>query len=363
MSLAARLTIDLNAVEHNLNVARQHCKSSKIMAVVKADAYGHGLERVAANLAAADGFAVSSVEEGVQLRRVHAHHPITVLKGFSDDQELETVIQQALTPVIHYTYQLTLLNRLTRTFDARDPAHPDLWLKLNTGMNRLGFPVCELESVYQQLNKILSGASVGLMTHLASADEENGIQTDVQLRCFEEMASPYANPKSVANSAALLTQPRSYYDWVRPGLMLYGASPVQNRTASSFGLKPAMTFAATLIAIQRCQKGQAIGYNGTWVCPENMDVGIVSAGYGDGYPRHISESTPVLLHDRRTEIVGRVSMDMLAIDLRGLNAKVGDEVVLWGRGLPIDEVARCAGTISYELMCKLTARVSRRYIQ
>ncbi len=348
--------IDLSALRHNFAVVSKHAPSAGVMAVVKSMAYGHGAVQVSRALAdMADALAVARIEEGLALRDAGLTLPIVVLEGPTCAEDLEAAFTHDLELTIHDESQLPLLREY-----ADEPV--DCWLKLDTGMHRLGFPAEKARQLFEALSQMPSVASLRLMTHLACADDLSDQATMGQLQRLRDSTGGMDTEFSVANSAGILAWPASHADWVRPGLMLYGASPVIGKSAEAFGLRPVMTLKAPLIAINELQTGDAVGYGGTWQAPEAMSIGVVGIGYGDGYPRHIGEGAQVLLNGQPVPVVGRVSMDMITVDLRGAEAQVGDMVTLWGRGLPADEVAIWAGTIAYTLFCGVTARVERRYL-
>jgi alanine racemase len=351
--------IDGAALRHNYQVAKQHAVGAKAWAVVKANAYGHGLLRVAAALAdVADGFALLDLEEAIALRQAGAEQPILLLEGFFDAADLAACAEYQLTPAIHRLDQLEML-RL-----AALPRPLPIYLKLNTGMNRLGFSPAQLPAVRQALAASSAVGPLALMTHFAEADGQRGIAW--QLQQFAAMtedwtkagAFPAAPPVSLANSAAILRYPQTAHQWVRPGILLYGGSPFADQAASLYDLRPVMRLESRVLAVQQIASGECVGYGGAFIAQQPMRVGIVACGYADGYPRHAPSGTPILVDKRRTATVGRVSMDMLACDLSDLpQSGVGSQVVLWGEGLPADEVAAAAGTISYELFCALAPRV------
>ena len=346
-----RATISAAALVHNLTVAKRHAEDARVWAVIKANAYGHGLERAARALEAADGFAVLDFHEALRLRVAGVTKPILMLEGYFNPADLELLPKHALTPVIHNAEQVEMLKRTTLAGDI------DVYLKVNSGMNRLGFGLESLRPAYNGVRTHPQVRGVTLMTHFADADGPGGITA--QLDRFNELIKPFeAGQLSLANSAALLRFPQARGHWVRPGIMLYGCSPFADRSAESFGLKPAMTLSSEIIAIQNLHPGERIGYGFTYAAPGEMKVGIVACGYADGYPRHAPSGTPVLVNGKRARIVGRVSMDMIGVDISGIGeACIGTPVTLWGEGLSADEVAAAAGTLSYELLCKLTARV------
>ena len=323
------------------------------MAVVKANAYGHGLERMARALEAADALAVARVEEGIRLRRAGLKQRIVVLQGFSGAEELHELAAFDLEAVVHASYQLDELENLD------SPASLATWLKIDTGMNRLGFRLEEVAEAYQRLNR-LAGIikSINLMTHLASADDKKADFTGLQIARFKQTIATYNNESSIANSAGILGWKDALSDWVRPGIMLYGISPFPDVTALELGLKPVMSLNSRLIAVKTVKPGETVGYANSWRCEKETRLGVVAAGYGDGYPRQARPGTPVLLNNRRVPLIGRVSMDMITVDLATLpDAKPGDNVTLWGKELPAEEIAVHADTIPYTLVCGVTQRV------
>jgi alanine racemase len=355
MSRPARALVDAGALRHNLEQVRRRAPRARVMAVVKADAYGHGLVWTARILdRAVDAFGVSSMEEGIQLRAAGIAQPICLLEGFFAADELSLLAQHRLEPAIHHESQLKALAQ------AAPALKLSVWLKMDTGMHRLGFAPAAVADVLQQLRAAPAVANVRCMSHFARADVASDPGTKSQIDIFLSQIQDLGLESSLANSAGILAWPQSYLDWVRPGIMLYGASPLAGQTAAQLDLKPVMTLETALIAVHARRKGDAIGYGGDWRCPQDMPVGVAAIGYGDGYPRHAAPGTPVLVNGRRVPIVGRVSMDMITLDLRAQpQAGVGDSVVLWGPGLPIEEVASSAGTISYELLCHVTERIPR----
>ncbi len=350
MSRPIRATVSAGALTHNLRVARAHAGNAEIWAVVKANAYGHGLERAARALAAADGFAVLDFEEAARLRAAGITKPVLMLEGIFKPQDVELLARYSLTPVIHNPEQVGMLRR------ARLAAPLEVYVKVNSGMNRLGFTVDSLRAGVGTLRELGQVRSMTLLTHFADADGASGIQA--QLDWFRALTKDFTGPRSLANSAALIRFPETRANWVRPGIMLYGCSPFADRGADSLGLKPAMTLSSELIATQHLQPGEKIGYGFSYEAAAEMRIGIVACGYADGYPRHAPAGTPVLVNGRRTRIVGRVSMDMITVDITDIrDAGIGSPVTLWGEGLSADEVAARAGTLSYELLCALAPRV------
>ncbi len=342
--------IDLSALERNLHVARK-LTSARIMAVIKANAYGHGLLHTAEALQAADGFALLDVGDAIRLREAGFRQQLLLLEGVFKADDFQLLAEYDIAAVLHSPHQLVMLDAYPR----RDSL--SLWLKINSGMNRLGFAPDEVPAVMAQLKAHHAVRDVTLMTHFANADTAEGVT--VQLERFNSLAASYKVPRSLANSAALLRYPATHGDWVRPGIMLYGSSPFAETSAQDLGLRPAMTLSSEIISVRDIQPGEQVGYGGLFRADRRMRIGVVACGYADGYPRHAPTGTPVLVNGQRTQTLGRVSMDMLNVDLSGLaDAKAGSRVTLWGEGLSVDEVAQSAGTISYELLCALAARVA-----
>jgi len=350
MTRPLQALVHLSALVNNLLVARQAAPHSKILAVIKANAYGHGLLRVAKALESSDGFAVLGLEEAVRLREAGFEQPVLLLEGVFEEAELAVVTEHRLSLVIHTAAQIEWLRHVW------SPCRIDVFLKVNTGMNRLGFAPQDLSQVLTALRRCPVLGRITLMTHFATADETPGISQ--QLGLFQSLNHEFKLPASLANSAALLRYPATHAEWVRPGIMLYGASPFSDLSAAELGLEPAMSLVSEVIAVQLLNAGAQLGYGCTFIAESAMRVGIVACGYGDGYPRHAASGTPILVGGERTRTLGRVSMDMLAVDLTRLpNAGIGTPVTLWGQDLPVEEVARAAGTISYELLCTRADRV------
>lgn len=356
MTRPTRARIDLRHLQHNFRRVQESAPASRVIAVIKANAYGHGLVRVAQALDAADAFGVVGLEEAITLREAGCDRRIVLLEGLFSADDIVLINAYRLDVVIHHHSQLEMLEQgaLTRPLDA--------WLKIDTGMHRLGFAPADVGAVVERLRALPQLATLRLMTHFASADEPDSGATTEQIKRFTETVRDIATEHSLANSAAILAWPDAHADWVRPGIMLYGGSPFAGRDAQSLGLQPVMTLRSGLIAVNAHRKGDAIGYGGSWRCPADMNIGVAAIGYGDGYPRHAPSGMPVLVNGRRAALAGRVSMDMICIDLGAHpDARVGDEVILWGDGLPVDEVAALAGTLSYELLCGVSARVCYEY--
>jgi alanine racemase len=343
-------TVSPSALRHNYAAAKAAAPRSKVLAVVKANAYGHGLERVADALPDADGFAIVEIDRALALKERHPGKPVLLLEGFFDAQDLRLASAAGLACALHDEEQLRMLEveKPNRAFDA--------YLKVNTGMNRLGFPPAAVKDALERLRRSAAARSITLMTHFASSEAQGGIVE--AMRRFEEATTGIDLPRSLANTAAIFAHPEAHADVARLGIGLYGATPFPDRPAASLGLKPAMTLASRLIAVQELEPGDAVGYGGQFRADRAMRIGVVACGYADGYPRHAPSGTPILVAGGRTQTVGRVSMDMITVDLTPVaGAKVGSPVVLWGDGMPVDEVAMAAGTVGYELLCGVTTRV------
>jgi alanine racemase len=352
--------IHRHALVHNLQRARAAARGARVWAVVKANAYGHGIERVFESLRAADGFALLDLDEAACVRALGWRGPILLLEGVFEPRDLELCSRLDLWHVVHCGEQIDWL----AAHKAERPQR--VFLKMNSGMNRLGFPPAAYRSAWARLNALTQVDEISLMTHFADADAARGIAGQVQV--FEATTRDLPGERSLANSAAILRHGLDT-DWVRAGVMTYGSAPDHpEHDIRHWGLLPTMTLRSRLIAVQQLQPGDTVGYGSTFTAGAPMRIGIVACGYADGYPRHCGTGTPVLVDGVSTGTVGRVSMDMLAVDLGPVpQAAVGSEVTLWGcgpggRGLPIDEVARAAGTIGYELMCALAPRVPVRIV-
>jgi len=343
--------IDLNALQQNLRQVKAFAPESKVLAIIKSNGYGHGIERVAAQLSQADGYGVACIDEAIVLRQKGFLHPIVLLEGLFSEAELMIAVQHRLEFAIHSSVQLEWL----KNSQIKTPLN--IWLKLDTGMHRLGFQEHEIEAVIDDLQRLPAAVNIHLMSHFASADESEAF-TRQQLSLFNRVAEPLKCPRSIANSAGVQRYPESHLDWVRPGIMLYGACATSETVP---GLKPVMTLMSQIISLKWIEAGETVGYGQTWQAAHRSLIAVVAIGYGDGYPRHAPSGTPVLIHGKRLPLVGRVSMDMVTVDVTELAEKVaiGDEAVLWGKGLPVDVIAQACGTIGYELLCGVTQRVPR----
>lgn len=356
-SSSTKAVINLVACQHNLSIARQASPESKCIAVIKANAYGHGIVQIAKALTDADAFGVARIKEGITLREAGITTPILLLEGFSSQKELELVCEYDFECVIHNEEQIQFLEQ-------SQCAPITVVLKVDSGMHRLGFVPAEVTNIFQRL-EICSSVKkeITLMTHLANADDKQDDTTVKQIDIFYKSIESLPKSKvSVANSAGILGWPQSHSSYNRPGIMLYGVSPFVNGSADIHNLKPVMTLSSKIISIKKVLQGETIGYGGIYVCDKDMTVGIVAIGYGDGYPRHAKSGTPILVNGKRCSLLGRVSMDMICVDLsEQVQTKINDEVILWGKGLPIEEIAECSETIGYELLCGVTDRVEFIY--
>ena len=348
-------TIDIAALRHNLQVVRQRAPQSRVMAVIKANAYGHGLITVAQALESADAFAVARLEEGLALRAANIKTPIVLLEGVLDREQLDAAAGAGFELFVHCPEQIELLRA------APAGANFKVWLKLDSGMNRLGFKSAEFPAAHAALSGLgaLKGP-VNLCTHLASADTPERPNTAEQLLVFAAATRTLSGERSVESSAALLAFPESQAEWVRPGLLLYGVSPFAGSTGADHGLLPVMTLKSRIIAVKDVSVGGQVGYGGDWIATRPTRLAVAAVGYGDGYPRSLSSGAPVLVNGERASLAGRVSMDMITIDVSELShpPQVGDPVVLWGEGLPVEEIALWAETIPYTLTCGVSQRVA-----
>ncbi|NQZ08062.1 MAG: alanine racemase [Algicola sp.] len=356
--ITATAEINLTALQHNFAQVKQIAPQSKVLAVLKANAYGHGLVPIAEQLKDADSFGVARIDEALALRAGGIVKPIVLLEGFLHAQDLPILVANNIQTVVHIPHQIELI------LSTKLESPLNVWLKVDTGMHRLGVAPAFFEEAYHWLNQSKNvHQPMRLMTHFACADESDNDKTQQQIALFEQLTSNHVGEKTMANSAAVIAWPNARADWVRPGLMLYGVSPISELTAAELHLSPVMTLKSSLIAIRPIKKGESVGYGAAWVAQQDTNIGVIAIGYGDGYPRNAPSGTPVLINGRIVLLVGRVSMDMITIDL-GSNPteQLGDEVVLWGDGLPVEEIARLAETIPYELLCNITQRVKCLYL-
>ena len=349
-------TIDLSAIRHNYALAKRCAPGRQAFAVVKANAYGHGAREVVSALSDADGFIVACLEEAGEVRGLHGKARLLLLQGCFEPAEYRMAAQLALDVVVQSREQAEAL------LGAQLARPLNVWLKLDSGMHRLGFSAADLRGWHARLAGAEQVAELNLLSHFACADLPEHPLNAAQLAAFRGLDDLAFANRSLANSAAIFTRPEAHLDWLRPGIMLYGASPFAERPAAELELKPAMTLSGSLIAVREVPAGDSVGYGASWVAERPTRIGTISCGYADGYPRCAPAGTPVLVGGRRVPLVGRVSMDMLTVDLSAVpEAQVGTPVELWGAQLPVDEVAAACGTIGYELLSKLTARVPRRH--
>ncbi|WP_273432222.1 alanine racemase [Chitinibacter tainanensis] len=354
MTRPIEVVIHRSALHHNYQVIKQRAVGACALAVIKANAYGHGIEQVVAALPAADGFALLEMPAALRLRAMGVTQPILLLEGAFSPAELQLCAEHDLWLAIHEPQHLEWLTQTTLVRPVQ------VFVKLNTGMNRLGFAAEQASAVVAQLQQLPNVAGITLMTHFATADDP-AVGVTAQWARFQQGTAGLGLPVSLANSAATFAYPQVHGDWVRPGIALYGSSPLADQSATSLGLVAAMTLRAKIISTQQLQAGDSVGYGATFTADRPMRIGTVACGYADGYPRHAPTGTPVLVAGQCSRLLGRVSMDMLCVDLTAIDAAgIGSEVELWGQTLSIDEVAASAGTIGYELMCAVAPRVPMR---
>jgi alanine racemase len=354
-----RALVDTAALRHNLGTVRAYAPGAKVMAVIKANAYGHGLLSTALALSDADSFAVARLEEGMALRAAGVRAPIVLLEGVFSNEQLAEAAYHGFELVVHDPLQLELLEA------HRGAERFVVWVKIDTGMNRLGFrPEAFADALARLRALTVPALETRVMTHLARADERNEAMTREQVELFDRtlartaLIGPQRLATSIGNSAGTLGWPSAHGNWVRPGLALYGVSPFASETAEKYGLRPVMTLETTVLTVREVKRGETVGYAGAWRAERDSCIAILAAGYGDGLPRHLANDTPVLVGGARYPLVGRVSMDMIAVDVTGA-AKVatGNKAIIWGEGLPVEEIATHAGTIPYELLCGVSQRV------
>ncbi len=348
-------TIDAAALRRNLDVVRARAPRSRVMAVIKANGYGHGLVAVAQALEGADAFAVARVDEGLALRAAGISKPVVLLEGVFEAEQLQLAMAHRFALVVHIEEQVRLLEQAPAGADI------EVWLKLDTGMNRLGLKAAAFAAAHATLASLAGVRQpVGLMSHLASAEALEDPENALQLQRFAQATQGMIGARSLANSAALLNFPEAQADWVRPGLLLYGVSPLTGLLGADLGLEPVMTLHSRIIGLKDVARGERVGYGGAWTASRPTRLAIAAVGYGDGYPRNMPSGSAVLVNGARAPIAGKVSMDMIGIDATDLPQppRLGDPVVLWGPGLPVERVAAAAGTISYELLCGISQRVA-----
>lgn len=355
------LEINIGAIVHNITTIKKYAPHQKLLAMLKGNAYGHGTICVASAITdLVDAFGVMYIEDGMNIRNAGITKPIVLMGGFFSPKELYLISELEFEVVVHEAWQIDVLNSISLTKPI------SIWLKVNSGLNRLGFSIEQTWERYHLLTRSKNVKPyIRLLTHFSDADDSNGFTTQQQINKFIKFTQNIPCEKSLCNSAGILQWPTAYGDWIRPGLILYGISPMYDKVGKDFHLKPAMTFRSRLIAVREHQKGDRLGYGGTWICPEDKTpIGVVPVGYADGYPRNIATIAPILVNGLLCNIVARVSMHFILVDLRNnLSAKPGDEVILWGEELPIEIVAKHALTIPNELLVKLPITMERLLIQ
>ena len=351
------LEVSPSALEHNLRKVRALCPEQKVMAVIKANGYGHEMLLAAKALHDADEFAVSDMDDARRLREAGISKPITLLSPYWTTALLKIIEGGDIRPAVFDLAHLDLLDQLEAS------AKVNVWLKVDTGMGRLGIAVDQVQSAAERLTANPAVKNISLMTHFANADSVDHANNQKQIALFDQLKKlhPFVDT-SISNSAAVVNFSDLEQSIVRPGMMLYGVSPVANQSAVDLGLKAAMTFKSRLLLVKKMKQGDHIGYAGQYQMANDGQIGVVACGYGDGYPRHAPNSTPVLLNGKKVKLIGRVSMDMVAVDLADHPAQAGDEVILWGNNNPVEEVAKSAGTIAYELCCGVLPRVERKEV-
>ncbi|BCN93361.1 alanine racemase 1 [Thiomicrorhabdus immobilis] len=355
----AKAYLCLSALKNNLKSVQAMAPDSKVLAVIKANGYGHGIERVAHQLSGADAFGVASIDEAMLLRQKGFLHRILLLEGLFSEAEIPVVIQNRLDLVVHSQHQLNWL------LNSKISSQISVWVKVDTGMHRLGFEPKELPSVISRLQNSANEFCIHIMSHFSSADEKSAsaeLFTQQQIDTFEDCTAAFTFNRSLANSAGIMRYPLSHYEWVRPGITLYGAGDIPG--FENHG-EAVMQLESEIISIKNIPAGESVGYANTWTAQRPSTIGVIAIGYGDGYPRHAPSGTPVLINGQRVPLVGRVSMDMITVDLTDLavQPQIGDCAVLWGKELSVDEIARFSGTIGYELLCGITKRVPMIEVQ
>ena len=352
MSRPTQMTIDLSALSHNLKRVHEVATGCAVIAMVKANAYGHGISQVSKVLSEANALGVASLEEGIKLREAGITKPIVLIEGLFYPDEMEEAEKYRFTLVVHHLPHVEMLEKAK----CKEPF--SVWLKINTGMHRLGIDPSQIDVFHQRLSAATSVKKpIGLMTHFACADEKENPTTKNQINLFKKITQHLPGPRSLSNSAGILAWKEAHGDWIRPGLMLYGASPFLNQTGVDHQLQPVMTFWSRIIAIVPVKKGGRVGYGGTFTAPQDRLIGVVGVGYGDGYPQFAQNGTPTLVNGVECPLVGRVSMDMLTVDLtHDAHAKIGDPVILWGKGLPVERIATHCQTSAYEILTRMTPR-------
>ncbi|BCE02585.1 alanine racemase [Marinicellulosiphila megalodicopiae] len=361
MSRGTIARINMGAANHNLAVIQKNCPDAKIWAVVKANAYGHGATSFAPKLKHCHGFAVATLNEALALRQSGIHKPILLLEGCLNVKQTKVALENKCSLVLHNIEQIEDLEKLTQNLAFNQISDRTIWLKVDTGMHRLGLPIDQLQISYDRITKLSWVKQVGVMSHFSCADDSENTFTDLQIKRLKQALPSDCTLVSMANSAGIFNYSESICDWVRPGIALYGASAILNKSAESLGLLPVMELTAPIIAIRQVEKGESTGYGNIWTATKPTKIATVAIGYGDGYPRTCLQGTPVFVNQTRAELIGRVSMDLITIDVTDIDVKLYDTVQLWGKDISVDEVASHCGTIGYELLTRITSRVQYIY--
>lgn len=355
---AAAASIDSNALQENLNQINRLAPKSKVLVMIKADAYGHGIKETATALHQAQAYGVTSLAEAFTVRQIYPFKPIVLMSGFFSEAEIQSIFENDFSITIHSIEQVMILKSLKISSPLK------IWLKIDTGMHRLGFLPEEVPAIITALESLpFIVKPFVIFSHFACADQPEHPLNPIQLNQFLKIKQAFPHHEfSLANSAAIMALPQSHFDWIRPGIMLYGISPFSNRTGQEVNLIPAMEMKTQLIEKKFIRKNETVGYGATWTAAENTLIGVIAIGYGDGYPRHAQNGTPTLIRGKICPLIGRVSMDFSCVDLTNCpNAAIGDEVTLWGKHLPIERIAEKSSTIAYELVTNITRRVKFYY--
>ena len=361
---AVNAVISRKAVRHNFKRIKSIVKTSRVISVLKANAYGHGVLEMARILVDSDAFGVARLEEALELRNADFTTPILLMEGFFNTADIEVLIEHDIQTVIHSLEQVSQLEAFAKAHSTLT-ANLKVWLKIDTGMNRLGIAPSQLDEALARINTLgFVDSKINFMTHFSCADDLDNRFTSEQMSQFYTLVEPHDGELTLANSAGILAWPDSHADWVRPGLLLYGCSPMLNRIGEQDDFIAAMTLSTSVIAIKPLAKGENVGYGAHWKTERDTQLAVIAIGYGDGYPRHAKAGTPVLINGNRYPIVGRVSMDMVTVDLGNEHqVSCGDPVIMWGPQLPVEEIAQWSDTICYELILQLTSRVDIKFVE
>lgn len=365
---AVNAIISRKAVRHNFKRIKSIAPNSKVISVLKANAYGHGLLEMASILTESDAFGVARLEEALAIRAGNIDKPILLMEGFFEAADINVLIRHHIQTVVHSLEQINSLEGVSALNQVSNPKQQSplkVWLKIDTGMNRLGIAPCQFDEALARLAAIdYIDAEINFMTHFSCADDLANDFTQQQISQFYQLVDQHSGQRTLANSAGILGWPQSHADWIRPGLLLYGCSPMEDRIGEQDGFIAAMTLSTSVIAIKPLSKGERVGYGAHWQSPHDTQLGVIAIGYGDGYPRHAKAGTPVLINGQRYPLVGRVSMDMITVDLGNEHqVSCGDSVIMWGSELPVEEIAQWSDTVCYELILQLTSRVDITFVQ